>query len=129
MPDLAQTPQRLWIGRYLFRRLAELVLRCSVKVGTDEGQYPPQVVVGRDDRAHRRHGCDDVLHADARVTLALQHVAPQRNEPEERVIIPTVHPDVVDHRRANSTTPIAAVAAVASVAHVQLVPGLDDGGV
>src|ERR1700720_3503509 len=123
MPDLAQAPQRLRIG---FGRLAELVFRRPAEVGTDEGQYPPQVIVGRDDRAHRRDGGGEVLHADARVALALQHVAPQRNEPEERVVVSAVHPRVVDQRRADAPAAIAAVAAVLAVTHVPLVSGLDD---
>src|SRR5437016_9128821 len=126
MPDLAHTAWPLASGRHRFRRLAELVLRRPVKVGTDEAEYPPQLVVGRYDQAHRRHGRYHVLLGDAAVALALQYVTAERNQPEERVVIPAIHPGVVDQRRANATASIAAVAAVAAVAHVQLVPGLHD---
>src|SRR3982074_2903255 len=110
MPDLAQTPRRLRIG--WFWRLAELVLRCPVEVGTDKGEDPPQLIVRSDDQAHRRARPADVLPAVARVALALQKRAPEDTEPEQRVVIPAIHPDVVDEWRAHAPTAIAAVAAV-----------------
>src|SRR5260370_25019420 len=100
-----------------FGRWAKLVLRGPGEVGRDEGKYPPQLIVRRDDQAHRRHGPDDVLRADARVALALQYVAPERNEPEQRVVVPAVHPDVVGEWRAHAPPPTAPLAAPPAVTH------------
>src|SRR5260370_32111544 len=107
-----------------FGRWAKLVLRGPGEVGRDEGKYPPQLIVRRDDQAHRRHGPDDVLRADARVALALQYVAPERNEPEQRVVVPAVHPDVVGEWRGHAPPPLSAPGGAAAATHRESVPPL-----
>src|ERR1700691_2939593 len=107
--------------RFLLLRLrgAELVVGISIIVGTDEGDYFPEVVGVLDDGSHGRHRTHDVLVAGARIAFLLQRIAAESDQPKQSVVIAAVHPGVVGHRRAHAAAARTAVAPAAAIASKQ----------
>jgi len=80
----------------------------------NESEDAPQIIVRWDDLSHGWHRSHDVLQTRAGVTLTLQRLTPECDQPEERVIIAAIDPHAIRQRWTNSSSTCAAMTTAAS---------------
>lgn len=94
----------------------------------------PDLSVSLDDLAEGRHWPDDVFGALAHKALLLERIAwaeaasPKRDQPEQRVVVIAINPNLIGEGRRHSAATTASMAAIAVVSQVDLVTFLGDAG-
>ena len=86
----------------------------------------PEVIIGFDGLAERRHRPDDSLGAFAVVTLLLELDGAKRDQPEQRIVSVAIDPNWIGKRRCHAAAATTSMAAVAVERHVYLMTFLGD---
>jgi hypothetical protein len=94
----------------------------------------PDLSVSLDDLAEGRHWPDDIFGALAHKALLLERIAwaetarPKRDQPEQRVVVIAINPNLIGEGRRHSSATTASMAATAVVSQVDFVTFLGDAG-